>query len=161
MKMKHTKYLLAMFLTLSLAACSSDSDDKPDPAKAIADDGSYTGTLKVTESAETTFSKEEVKVKVTLLEDKVEIKMFQVSFSERMPMSIDMTIPGITAVSTSSDKLTLSGDNIIPLAFNGEYPAYTITNLSGEITPKTITLNMTCGGKYPLSYSGSSAAKAE
>jgi len=52
-----------------------------------------------------------------------------------------------------SEKLLLSGDNIIPLAMGGEFPAYTITELTGEITPQTISCEMMCG-TYPLTFSG-------
>jgi hypothetical protein len=70
-----------------------------------------------------------------------------------MPVKLDMTIQNVAYTSTS-EKISITGNNIIPIAMGGEFPAYKITNLTGEINNGTITMSMMCGS-YPLTYSGS------
>jgi len=136
-------------IAISMSACE---EKEPEGNEISIEDGTYIGTLTVDQNDGTSHTQENVSVVFELQEGGAVMKMLQVSFSPRMPLKLDMTIPNITAASTP-EGLVLSGDNIIPLAMGGEFPAYTITGLTGEVTPQTILLEMMCG-TYPLAFSG-------
>jgi len=148
---KKSKFVLTILIA-SLLALSCEKDDAP---LKITEDGSYTGKLVVDQLDGTNFSAEGIKVNLIPSETDgyLTIEMLQVSFSSRMPIKLDMKIPNVIYISTS-EKITLSGNNIIPIAMGGEFPAYTITNLTGELKNGTLSLSMMCGS-YPLTYSGS------
>lgn len=145
-------------MALSLAACKPTTPGKPDDGDIVIEDNDYTGTLVVDQNDGTYYTQQEVNVRITFDTDDnggilaAEIKMFQVSFAEKMPMKLDMTIPGVTA-SATNDGITLSGDNIIPLAMGGEFPAYTITGITGEVTANAVSFGFKCG-QYPLTFTG-------
>ena len=87
---------------------------------------------------------------------KYNILLKKVCFSNHMPVTIDMTIPAVDI----DQKGNLSGDNIVPYAgILGEYPRYTIHNLTGKIVfnadgqAGALILSMMCG-KYPTTYEG-------
>lgn len=147
--MKKVGFLLATMLIFSLFGCSDDDKTRDE---VVVEDGKYTGTLKVDQKDGTFYTQENVSVEVTVGENDVEIKLFQVSFSERMPVALDMTISGITFTQVE-EGLSITGDNIIPQALGGAFPAYLITGMTGGITPETLTFDLICG-EYPLTFTG-------
>ncbi len=87
---------------------------------------------------------------------KYNIILYKVCFSNHMPVSIDMTIPAVDI----DNRGNIAGDSIVPYAGAfGEYPRYTIRNLSGKVVfdaegkAGALTLQMNCG-RYPTSYEG-------
>lgn len=149
--LKNKSLFLSLLIT-SFFAVSCEKDEEP---LKITEDGTYSGQLTVDQLNGTNFTSSNVRVKVTpsTTTDIITIDMLQVSFSANMPVKLDMKIQNVLYTSTS-EKITLSGNNIIPIAMGGEFPAYTITNLTGEIKDGTLNLSMMCGS-YPLTYSGS------
>ena len=115
--------------------------------------GTHIGILTVDQNDGTFYTQENVSIVFESEESVAKIKMLGVTFSSRMPLKLDMTIPNIMSSPTLSQTFSLSGDNIIPLAMGGEYPIYTITSLTGEVTQQTIFFEMMCG-TYPLAFSG-------
>jgi hypothetical protein len=116
---------------------------------------SYIGTLSVTQQDNSTFTQENVTVTMTKTgENLMQMIMLGVKFSNEMPISLDMTVNGITSES-SENGISLTGDQLIPMAMGGEFPRYIITGLNASLTVDDITLSMTCGGIYPLTFSGS------
>ena len=155
--MKKIIFLLAA-VTLFAVACDKNDDgkgtDDTDPVGAEYE--TYAGTLTVDQNDGTIFTKESVTITVAFDgEGKAVVKMLQVKFSDKMPMTLDMTIPGITAVETA-DGVELSGDGIVPEAMGGPFSAYTITELEGTVTPSAISFEMMCGD-FPTSFSGTAA----
>ncbi|MDR0565968.1 MAG: hypothetical protein LBG47_02870 [Prevotellaceae bacterium] len=151
--MKNFLFLPIIIPALLLTACGKD-EPAGKSATAVTD-GTYSGAMHVTQndSAGTVYTQDSVNVTFTPTADSTaEIKMVQVRFSPRMPIKLDMTIPGVTAVKTS-EGLALSGDSIVPLAMGGEYPVYTITGMTGTATPQTLSFELLCGA-YPLTFSG-------
>jgi hypothetical protein len=149
--LKNKSVFLSILIT-SVFAVSCEKDEEP---LKITEDGTYSGQLTVDQLNGTNFTSSNVRVKVTpsATTGIITIDMLQVSFSANMPVKLDMKIQNVLYTSTS-EKITLSGNNIIPIAMGGEFPAYTITNLTGEIKNGTLNLSMMCGS-YPLTYSGS------
>jgi hypothetical protein len=76
-----------------------------------------------------------------------------VSFSAKMPVKIDMEIPNVE-YQNEDGKITLSGNNIVPFAMGGEFPKYTVTNLSGTVNNGTLSVSMNCG-ESPTTFVGS------
>lgn len=81
-----------------------------------------------------------------------DLTLYELSFSPKMPMKLDVTVPGVTYVSTP-EKITFSGDGIIPFALGGEFPNYKVTELQGEIVGDKLTFTLKFGG-IPTTYTG-------
>ena len=113
---------------------------------------SYVGSVSVTQDDGSVFTKDDVEVVVTASGNMAEMKMLKVKFASAMPVELDMTVLGI-AYERKPDGYAVSGNDLIPIAMGGEFPAYTITGLSGTSANGSLTFSMRCG-KYPLQYSG-------
>ncbi|MDR0506323.1 MAG: hypothetical protein LBH32_05860 [Dysgonamonadaceae bacterium] len=148
--MKNLNFLLIAIMALLITACNKD---EPKDESIVVSEGTYVGKLTVDQNDGTFYTQENVSV-VFLPETKgkAEIKMLQVSFSAKMPLKLDMTIPNITT-SEISEGLSLSGDSIVPLAMGGEFPQYTITKMTGKVQPQTLSIALKCG-VFPLTFSG-------
>ncbi len=145
------KFLFIALLITSFFAASCEKEEEP---LKLTEDGTYSGQLAVDQLNGTNYTSSNVQVKVTPSTSAgyITIDMLQVSFSPKMPVKLDMKIQNVVYTSTS-EKITLSGNNIIPIAMGGEFPAYTITNLTGEIQNGVLSLSMMCGS-FPLTYNG-------
>ena len=150
--MKCLRILAMMAIAVLAGACDKDEPTDPPVEPVTVTDGTYVGTLTVDQNDGTVYTQENVSIEFETEEGIATIKMVQVSFSSRMPLKLDMTIPDITAAE-AAEGLSLSGDVIVPLAMGGPFPAYTITGLTGEATPQAISLEMMCGD-YPLTFTG-------
>lgn len=112
----------------------------------------FIGSVVVDEGEGSTFTKEDVEVAYMHNDDgTITILMKKVKFASLMP-AINMEIPGVSMIG-SDDNMTLSGDNIIPIAMGGEFKKFTITNLEGYTNGQQFDLSFTCGD-YPVTYSG-------
>ncbi|MBQ3997094.1 MAG: hypothetical protein II637_03565 [Bacteroidales bacterium] len=150
--MKKLVFGLMIALTV-FAACSKDDDNK----EVTVEDGSYVGTVTVVEPP---FSASDIKVSVTPIEGTttLDIKMFEVRFSERMPKTIDFTIPK-ASYTIDGDTINIFGENIIPTMGAGyEKPEYIVTGLKGTIKDGNIEFSLNFGS-FPTKYSGTLAKK--
>ena len=130
--------------------------------------GKIIGTVRVTNGSYDVVNKDttyydyignNIEVELTKLtdqENKYNIVMYKVCFSNHMPVTIDLTIPAVDIDIHGN----ISGDNIIPYAgILGEYPRYTIHNLTGKVVfdaqgkAAALTFDMMCG-KYQTNYQG-------
>ena len=75
----------------------------------------------------------------------VDITLYGVSFSPRMPMTLDMTIPGVKCAKTPGG-YSLSADSIVPVALGRPFENYMVTKLSGSLTDKGLSMKMEIGG---------------
>ena len=147
--MKQLKFLLIITIAVLTGACE-EKEPANDPV--TVEGGTYVGTLTVDQNDGIFYTQDNVSITLEVEENSATIKMQQVSFASGMPVKLDMTIPSITVI-VVPEGLLLNGDGIVPLAMGGEFPAYTIKGMTGEVTPETIYLNMMCG-VYPLTFSG-------
>lgn len=143
--MRFFKFLPLFFAALCFVSCSKDNSGTE---KTGTGNSAYIGTLTVDQNDNTFYIQNNVSVNLTQNGDVAEIKMWQVSFSERMPIKLDMTIPGVCAEEITGGD-SLSGDGIIPLAMGGQFPQYIITDMTGTVTGTSLSFTMTCGS-YPL-----------
>ena len=143
------KKLLVILAALSLFACSKVEPELPVPEKA-----DYKGTVTVIYQ-DSPFENEDIEVNFTPSEDgkTAEIVIYKIRFVPQMPVTIDVTIPGVSLAATS-EGINIECDSVIPLAMGGEYPRYTVTDLKG-IQKKDGTLEFSLNfGDYPTSFKG-------
>lgn len=143
--------LTALAATLFFVACDG-TDDTPPTAP---NDGAYTGTVVVDKGGANELTLENIEVEFTVGDsgNTADIELLRVKFAARMPVTIDMTIPGVGLTFTDTG-YSLAGEGIVPTYMNGvPYPERTITGLVGTGSATTLDFSMRCGD-YPLSFSG-------
>lgn len=154
--MKHLHFFATLLIAGTVfTACGNDNNKKedPKPETEVTANGSYLGTLVVNLSDGTTYTQEEVSVDYNETDTAgYVLTLYQVSFSPRMPMKLDLIIPNVEN-KNENGKTTLSGDGIIPWAMGKEFEQYTITNLSGTINDGTLSFSMNCGSS-PMAFTG-------
>lgn len=141
-------FLFAAVLVVA-AACS-----KNDPVKIIETptETVYSGTMTVVADGKYNVS-ENVKVNVSFQEDGTANIIFnKVKFVPQMPVSLDVTVPGVKC-ETRENEIILSGNDIVPLAMGMPYAKYNVTSLSGKIIAGKLTISLNFGG-YATSYAG-------
>lgn len=145
---------MSAFTVVLMSSCSKD-DKKTDYLK----DGAitYTGTMTVTGSDESSFSLENVPVILTENTDKstVSILMKNVKFAKAMPVTIDMTLKNIP-YRLENNSTALACKAVIPEAMQGPFPGYTMTDLSGSFDNTSFTISMTCVDSK-INYTGTAS----
>ncbi len=148
---KFFRILLCLVALFSFAACS-----EKDEAPSFIDDGNtcYVGDIVVLGYG-SSFTDKDIKVELTFngTDKTADMLIKEVKFAEAMPLRLDMAVKGIS-YTVAGSKITIAGDNIVPEAMGGPFEMYKITGLSGEISESGISFTMTCGGIYPVSYTG-------
>lgn len=149
--MKKTIYLMLAFAAV-FAGCDKSEKENEEPVNVLKSTD-YSGTLTVNASSGA-FDTENVKVSYIATEkaDSASIILYQVKFSPRMPVSLDVTVPGIVVKKTAKGAI-LTCDSIVPLAMGGEFPNYTVKGFEGEIIDDELTFSLNFGST-PTSYQG-------
>lgn len=133
--------LFAAALSLALVACGTDEPEVVLPETT----GELTGSFSIVNSDGTTFAMDNIRSDYEILDGTVDITLYEISFSPRMPMTLDMTIPGVK-ISQVSGGYSLSADSIVPLALGRPFEQYMVTKLSGTLTTTGLSLKMDIGG---------------
>lgn len=142
---------------LTAAAVLLSSCGKEEPEQTL-EPAVYSGLFSIENSDGSVHTTEDVKADYTVQPDQtVDLILYGVSFSPKMPLKLDVTIPGITS-ETRNSVMTVSGDEIIPLAMGGPFERYIVKGLSGTIDKDRMELQMTIGG-CASSYSGAVISK--
>ena len=151
--MKLNRMILA-FAALALLACNKEEKNETPVAEA----GDYKGVVTV-EASSGTFDNEDIEVNFTPSEDgaTATITINKIRFVPQMPVTIDVTIPNVGLTSTK-EGIKLACDNVIPLAMGGEYPRYTVTNLTGTLKDDDLTFSLNFGDT-PTSFKGTKQTK--
>ena len=141
--------LFAALLGMLLVSCGKETPEKP----LVPEESDYVGTVTVIYQ-EAPFDNENISVNFTPSEDgqTASITLRQIRFVPQMPVTIDVTIPDISLQSTT-EKIILSCERIIPWAMGGEYPRYTVTGLQGEIVGQELSFSLHFDD-YPTSFKG-------
>ena len=134
---------------LFLLACNKPADEPLVPEEA-----NYVGTVTVIYQ-DAPYDTEDIEVNFTPAQDGKtgSLTIYKIRFVPQMPVTIDVTIPDINVTSTT-EQISLSCNNVIPLAMGGEFPRYTVTDLQGTIVGKEISFSLNLG-TVPTSYRGS------
>ena len=149
--MKKSIYIM-LAIAAVLAGCDKLEKENEEPVSVLKSTD-YSGTLTVNASTGA-FDTENIKVSFNATEraDSASITLFQVKFSPRMSVSLDVTIPGISVAKTEKGAI-LTCDSIVPLAMGGQYPNYTVKGFEGEITDDKLIFSLNFGST-PTSYQG-------
>ena len=147
--MKLLNAFLIAAVSVVAAACSKNEPVKiiETPAETV-----YSGTMTVVAGGKDNVS-ENVKVNVNLQEDGTATIIFnKVKFVPQMPVSLDVTVPGVKC-ECRENEIILSGNDIVPLAMGMPYAKYKVTSLSGKITAGKLTVSLNFG-EFATSYVG-------
>lgn len=147
--MKFLKAFLIAAVLVVAAACS-----KNEPVKIIETptETVYSGTMTVVAGGKDNVS-ENVNVNVNLQDDGTATIIFnKVKFVPQMPVSLDVTVPGVTC-EIREKEIMLSGNDIVPLAMGMPYERYKVTSLSGKIIAGKLTISLNFG-VFATSYVG-------
>ena len=147
--MKLLNAFLIAAVSVVAAACSKNEPVKiiETPAETV-----YSGTMTVVAGGKDNVS-ENVNVNVRLQDDgKATIIFNKVKFVPQMPVSLDVTVPGVKC-ECRENEIILSGNDIVPLAMGMPYEKYKVTSLSGKITAGKLTVSLNFG-EFATSYVG-------
>ncbi len=149
--MKKTVFIM-LVLAAVMTSCDKEENKNDDVKTGIASTD-YMGILTV-DASSGTFDTENIKVSYNSTEktDSASITLYQVKFSPRMPLTLDVTVPGISVKKTDKGA-ELTCQRVIPLAMGGEYPNYTVTGLVGKIVDNQLSLSLNFGSTH-TSYQG-------
>ena len=156
------KLLFILATAACVAACNSN--DPKDPAE-----GDQTSFIKATlfealgtntvpnvegEHHDLPYSLGSIRVEAVIVTDStLDIKLYGINFSSKMPVTIDMEIPDVSYIRTV-EKITLSGDSIIPTMGGNPFNRYVIHDLSGTITADSLTFTNAYGTYTGCTYAG-------
>ena len=143
--MKFLPIALSLLTAVFVFSCTEPEEGGPTVQQ---QDTVFVGNMSVDQLNNTFYVQDSVRVDFTRDTETGVYKMVmnQVKFSARMPISLTMTVNGISGVEQNG-VVALSGDSI------GPFPNYTITNLSGVLTADSLNISFKCG-TYPLIYKG-------
>ena len=139
-------FLIAAVLTVA-AACS-----KNEPVKIIETptETVYSGTMTVVAGGKDNVSEN---VNVSPKDDGTATIIFnKVKFVPQMPVSLDVTVPGVKC-EIRENVIILSGNDIVPLAMGMPYAKYNVTSLTGKIVAGKLTISLNFG-EFATSYDG-------
>ena len=139
-------FLIAAVLVVA-AACS-----KNEPVKIIETpiETIYSGTMTVVAGGKDNVS-ENVNVNVNLQDDGTATIIFnKVKFGPQMPVSLDVTVPGVKC-EIRENEIILSGNDIVPQTMGMPYEKYKVTSLTGKIISGKLTISLNFG-EFASSY---------
>lgn len=156
------KIFFAVAVAATLAACNQNTPDNPtEQNNAAFAKATYFEALGMNtvpnvegENKDQPFTMDSVRVEAKIVSDTtLDIYLYGINFSSKMPVTIDMVIP--TALYTrTADKITISGENITPTMGGNPFERYMITGLSGFITADSLVFTNSYGTYTGCSYVG-------
>ena len=165
--MKKLFYLLAAAAIVS--ACNSKDKNEPEHqtqvsfTKATYFEALGTNTVPNVEGEQKDqpFSLDNVRVEAVIVTDTtLDINLYGINFSSKMPVTIDMVIPGAKYTRTA-EKITLYGENIIPTMGGNPFNRYVINALAGSITADSLVFTNSYGQYAGCTYAGKITKMAE
>ena len=146
--------MLALVVVVAFTACKSKKDKEPEEPVLL--NSEFPATVQVEESEDATYTQNSVKMAVFTsdsIENAVDIYLYEVSFSEKMPMKLDVIVPSVLI----DEDGNLSANDIVPLwnrpDSNQPMDKYVVTNLEGKLSENngivvdfSLSLNF---GPYP------------
>ena len=142
-------FSILLSVVISTSCTNGENNDLPQNPE---DNSCYKGTMKVDQNDGTFYTQEAVEVDYEIKNGKLNFVMYKVKFASGMPIKLDMVVEGVDCIGAFGHYV-LAGNGIVPYAMGGPFEKFTITNLTGEITNDTMTLNFMCG-EYPVTYDG-------
>lgn len=133
---------------LAAVACGKKMDEPVPNVKA-----SYNGVVTVEYQGED-YNNENILVEYNPSEDgkKADIVIYKIKFVPQMPVTIDVTVPGLS-VHTTDGVVTFTGEGIIPEAMGGPVDRYRVTGMSGTQRANSLSFQLYFG-EYPTTFTG-------
>jgi hypothetical protein len=141
------KLLSLMTLAALIAACSPITPDTPEEQQkaAFEEATEFTACGRIAVPSQT-FTLDSVRVEARLRgTTTIDIYLYEVTFSPRMPVRIDMVIPDADCTRTKG-RVTFTGNGIEPTMGGNPVARYVVTDLQGAITPDSLTFTTAFGG---------------
>ena len=144
------KHMLLALAALAAIGCNKNNPEETAGPK----EGAYVGTVTVNSTSGEVFDNENIEVSFTPSEDgkTATLVMYQIKFTPRMPMTLDITIPDVNITAEGQD-IKLECAEVVPIAMGGPFPNYTVTNLTGKISGGELTFSLNFGAT-PTSFKG-------
>ena len=158
--MKKLFYVLAVAMIVT--ACNQNTPETPEEqSKTAFVKATYFEALGINtvpnvegENKDQPFSMDSVRVEAVIMTDTtLDINLYGISFSSKMPVTIDMVIPG-AKYSRTAERITLSGEGIIPTMGGNPYDRYVINALAGSITTDSLVFTNSYGQYAGCTYAG-------
>lgn len=144
------RLVLALAAALCLAACVKDPEH--DQYKGPYD--VYVGTVKVDSKDGNTYYNENIRVAWrTPAGSPAELAIYQIKFVPAMPVTINVTIPGVVATEQEDGSLRLDCPDVDPWALGGPYPKYRVSGFSGSIRGNKLAFKLLFG-TTPTEFEG-------
>ena len=156
------KLLCVLAVATIVTACNSKDKNEPEDqtkvsfAKATYFEAVGTNTVPNVEgeNKDQPFSMDSVRVEAVIMTDTtLDINLYGINFSSKMPVTIDMVIPG-AKYSRTAEKITLYGDSIIPTMGGNPFDRYVINALAGIITADSLVFTNSYGQYAGCTYAG-------
>ena len=148
------KFFFILAAATALVACNQNKPVTPEEQKkADFAKAHYFEVLGTNTVPSENYTQDSVVAYAYVQDDEVIIDLYGVGFSARMPLTIDMTIENINYTRTA-ERITLSGDNIVPMMGEKPFDRYLITGLNGYITPDSLVINNAYGSFVGCKYAG-------
>ena len=158
------KIFAILAAALLIASCGSDSKD--DNNSLPVGTTNYKGTMTVvfqgqdvpTENVVLTVNYDQKKGNVVLTvnydqkKGQASILFNQVKFVPQMPVTLDITVPGVTAT-VSGEKVNLSAEGVEPAVGGVPYEDYLVTGLNGSIYKGVLDISLKFGN-FPTKFNG-------
>lgn len=146
------KLLNAFLIAASLVVAAACSKNEPVKIIETPTETVYSGTMTVVAGGKDNVS-ENVNVNVSPQDDGTATIIFnKVKFVPQMPVSLDVTVPGVKC-EIRENEIILSGNDIVPMAMGMPYAKYNVTSLTGKITAGKLTVSLNFG-EFATSYVG-------
>ena len=158
--MKKLFYVLAVAMIVT--ACNSKDKNEPEDqtkvsfAKATYFEALGTNTVPNVEgeNKDMPFCMDSVRVEAVIVTDStLDINLYGINFSSKMPVTIDMVIPGAKYTRTA-EKIILYGEGIIPTMGGNPFDRYVINALAGSITADSLVFTNSYGQYAGCTYAG-------
>ncbi|MBQ9184539.1 MAG: hypothetical protein IJ151_01540 [Bacteroidales bacterium] len=145
------KFFALIAAALLLVSCGSSSKDDTEGTLETGINN-FKGTMVVTFQGEDV-STPDVVISIHKGTSTADILFNKVKFVPQMPVTLDITVPGVT-VKRSGSTDVLSGNNILPTVGAIPYEQYNVTDLSGSVKSGYLELQLNFG-PYPTRFLGS------
>ncbi len=139
----------SFFIAAALLLCSCSIHVPEVPQEKAS---GYVGTFHIVNSDGVPYQMEGRTGQLVREDGRMDIILREVSFSPRMPLTLDLLIPDIP-FSEKDGTVSLEAESVVPVSGGREYPKYVITSLKGSVTETRMQLTMDIGG-CPSSYLG-------
>ena len=139
------KIFAILAAALLIASCGSDSKD--DNNSLPVGTTNYKGTMTVVFQGQVVLT-----VNYDQKKGQASILFNQVKFVPQMPVTLDITVPGVTAT-VSGEKVNLSAEGVEPTVGGVPYEDYLVTGLNGSIYKGVLDISLKFGN-FPTKFNG-------